>query len=389
MGSGSLRQWIYLIAFLIILFLSRSITEHGTYGFSPYFTKQEIRDPPTDWINLKTKKFVSEGERSTEILGVDYESDGKTLNATVWLYFPFNELPLTYKVVHYGMLIDSDFDKTTGYDGIDYQLELGWDNISKTWNKKLEQWSPNGDQRTLNIVNNYSNFFEKGKNFILLSLDLRSLLYPSKYKVTFYAETENKNEIMITDPTRWVAIPPLDLVLTTTPRNLTLTPGESKTVGVTVNTTQGYEPIVNLSAASQTHNNVYAEFKKGFNQLQVPSFGIATTAMTITALPNATIAPYTLTIFANSSFPPEQLIKAKLSSSNPVQSIFPSSAEQSENVISQPSTMALTVEEPKPVLETFVNSWITPVSGIWTFVAGVGTVLAPFIVYIYNRKRKK
>jgi hypothetical protein len=61
------------------------------------------------------------------------------------------------------MLIDSDFDKKTGFEGIDYKLEISWDNQTGQWTKKLVQWSVNGDQRILNITKNYSRFSENGK----------------------------------------------------------------------------------------------------------------------------------------------------------------------------------------------------------------------------------
>ena len=35
------------------------------------------------------------------------------------------------------MLIDSDFNKNTGYGGIDYLFQLGWNNNTKRWDKNL------------------------------------------------------------------------------------------------------------------------------------------------------------------------------------------------------------------------------------------------------------
>jgi hypothetical protein len=379
---------IYLALF--VLYKTDTKTNYEAYSFSPSFSKEEISDPQFDWINMKTKQFTSsQGERSTDILAVNYYSDRKTLNATLWLYFPFKDQPSQYNTVHYGMLIDSDFEKRTGYDGIDYQLEIAWDNNTKTWNKKLEEWSPNGDQRTLDITNNYTGFFEKEKHYVLLSLDLGSLLYPNKYKVTFYAETKDKNNTLITDVTRWVTVPPLELTISTSPTNLMLTPGEQKTIEVKVNSTKGYEPIVDLSALTQdkNNNNLQFAFKKGFNILQVPSYGLATTAMTVSAANNASIAPYTLTIFANSSFPPEQLIPIDKSSSNtpPSSALFPASAEKSQNIVSQ-STMAITVQEPISAIEKFSDLW-NKIAAPFTFIFGIAADrIAP---WIYTRLKTK
>jgi hypothetical protein len=36
-----------------------------------------------------------------------------------------------------------------------------------------------------------------------------------------------------------------------------------------------------------------------------------------------------------------------------------------------------------------VKTWITPVTGIWTFLAGVATVLTPFVIRLYNKKARK
>ena len=274
---------LVLIAIAISILYKEDVKiNYKAYAFSPSFDKREIHDSQLDWINMKTKQYTSQGEQSTDILAVDYYSNGRTLDATLWLYFPFNDAPTKYSSVNYGMLIDSDFDKTTGYDGIDYQLEIGWNNTTKMWNKKLEQWSPNGDQRTLSIIRNYSGFFEKEKNYVVLPFKYSgSLLYPNKYKVIFYAEIKDKNDTLITDVTRWASIPPLQLTISTSPTNLVLTPGEQKIIEVKVNSSKGYEPIVNLSATTLGNNNLHFNFNKGFNILHIPSYGLATTPMTI------------------------------------------------------------------------------------------------------------
>ena len=180
------------------------------------------------------KKIYLDGERSTDIWAVDYYSDRKTLNATMWLFYPFKDKPdLKYNHVNYGMLIDADFDNDTGYDGIDYKLEIGWDNHTKNWDKTLTAWSPTKEERTIYVIHNYTGFYEKpsnsktAKRYVLLSMDLNSILYPNKYKVTFYAETE-RNGISVTDFTRWVAIPPLQIALTTSPTSLVLRPNKIK-----------------------------------------------------------------------------------------------------------------------------------------------------------------
>ena len=38
-------------------------------------------------------------------------------------------------------MIDSDLNNETGPSGIDYQLEVRWNNTAKNWDKVLTEWS--------------------------------------------------------------------------------------------------------------------------------------------------------------------------------------------------------------------------------------------------------
>jgi hypothetical protein len=318
---------------------SKTNLMHYASALSPYFGKQEIRDPSLDWVNMKTKKPATSKEGLpyfTDILSADYYSDGKMLNSTLWTFLPFQGDPLEYKKVDYGMLIDSDFDRSTGFEGIDYKLEISWDNQTKEWTKKLVQWSVNGDQRILKMSKNYTRFSEDGKNYVLLSLDLESILYPAKYKVIFYSDVQkNDSSDVISDFTRWVAIPPPKLHISTDPTSVTLTPGQVKIIEVKV---------------------------------VVPSYGMVTTNMIISAVQNASSAPYTLTIFANSSFPPEQLINVKsfVNKTSPL----PPSAQESQNVFST-STVAASILPPIPPL-----TWQQQISETWS---GLGSAINGFV----------
>jgi hypothetical protein len=356
---------------LIILLCEIDLTYYAL-ALSPSFGKKEIVDPGFDWVNMRTGQHI-QSEKDvpyfTDISSVDYYSDGKTLNATLWTFFPFQNL-LKYNTVDYGMLIDSDFDNKTGFGGIDYKLEISWDNHTKTWTKKLVQWSVNGEQRNLTITKNFKGFGENGKNYVLLSLDLGSILYPDKYKVTFYADVQKDSDSdIISDFTRWIAVPPPNLHISTLPISLSLTQGDSETIEVKVNSPEGYTPTVNLSAQSQTGDGIKFFFKKGFNKLVVPSYGTATTDMVISAADNASISSHTLTIFANSSFPPENIVSANGFSNKELVSLspIPKSVEESQNIVSQ-SIMAINI---LPAL-----TWQQQISEAWN---GFGSAINGFI----------
>ena len=40
-------------------------------------------------------------------------------------------------------------------------------------------------------------------------------------------------------------------------------------------------------------------------------------------------------------------------------------------------------------LHNFVNSWVTPISGMWSFLAGVAVVISPLIIRRRQKKQKE
>ena len=356
------------------------------FAISPAFPSQEITDKQNDWINMTNKEPSSSGDRSTDILAADYFSDGKILNATLWLYFPFKDHPTHYSQITEGMLIDADCNRNTGYGGLDYLFEIGWRNNTKSWNQELWALSPTQEQKTLDIKDNYTGFFEKGKAYVVLPLNLSLIHYPTKYKVTFYAEAKKgNNDSFVTDFSRSVAIPPLELAITTSPASLTLRPGDNKTIELKVNSTKGFEPIVFLSTAKNQSADIKSNIK--FNKLRIPSYGMATTPVTIAASENAASRPYTLVIFANSTFPQEDLIKEFTPAKTTTNSLIPKSQDKSQNVISQ-STMGLTVEDPLTFEEKISEFW-SKLGNPITFLYGVIAGISPGIYGKLKEKRDK
>jgi hypothetical protein len=358
------------LLFVVITVLYYS-SIHDVFAQSLSFPRQQILDDPNDWIDLKTSNITKRGYSSTDILAVHYWGNGKYLNATLWLLLPFNEQP-SIGNVNYGMLIDADFNDKTGFDGIDYKIEISWNNEIKRWSKILEEWSPYGKTRVLdNKTISYTDFSKKGAHYVLLSADLDAILSPKKYKVLFYGEVkkEEEKDSSITDFTKWVAIPPLELDISTSPSFVELRKGEEKTIEVKVNSTQGYEPTVNIYTKSQS-NDIKFNFKEN-DTLRIPTYGVATTPLTITSSEDATIGPFTLFIFANSTFPPEELIQLK--SSNISDSSFLPPSVKPENIITQ-SSLLVTLQDPLTIADQISNFWNKvgdPLSFIYGIVAGI------------------
>jgi hypothetical protein len=379
---------------------------------SPSFPNQEIIDPPTDWIYLANRTVTKQGAPSTDIASVDYFSDGQNLNATLWLYFPFKvNQSNPNKEVRYGMLIDADFDLTTGttgFGGIDYKVQIRWDNQSKKWSTVLEKWSHLGKTRVLsNKTIPYISFSNEGAHYVTLSADLDSMLSPKKYRVIFYGEAI-REESYITDFTRWIAVPPVELEVSTSP--VELRKGEQKTIEIIVNTTQGYEPkvILNTNSTSDYLTLGFAQndslsvsdlilrnglitkedLDKVFSTssvsnvttLRMPSYGIATTRLTIDSSEDASIGQYTLFIFANSFFPPEEFIRPKpFTENHTADSLPPLSSENiftqsaSENKFTK-SALLVTLQEPLTLIDNISDFWNklgAPISFIYGIIAGV------------------
>jgi hypothetical protein len=357
---------------------------------SPSFPNQEITDNVRDWIVTKNATQTRHGDRSTDIEAVDYHSDGNRLNAILWLYFPFQVEPNPLnEEVDYGMYIDADFDETTGWGGIEYKVETSWDNQTKKWSQVVEKWSRNGDELVLqNITIPHTQFSKKDAHYVRLSVDLDTLLSPERYKVIFYGDVR-RNGVLIADLTRTAAVPPLELSLSTSPNFVEMRKGEPKTIEVKVNTTHGYEPTVDLVANTQSkylnlHFTGNDTIIRSDYRLRIPSYGVATIPLIITSNENASVGPYSIFLFAKSSFPPEEFLKPRLVKKN-ITSFLPASVIASENIFTQ-SSLLVTLNEPLTWADNLGDLW-SKVGGPFSFFAGLVTGhIGP---WIFNKIRNR
>jgi len=99
--------------------------------FTP-FPRQEIATGVHDGIQVNStngKQTIADYkdflDNSSDIQRITYSSNGKILNATLWLNGPIHATPSNYgaNTVVYGVLIDIDNNPTTGKFGVDYQKE--------------------------------------------------------------------------------------------------------------------------------------------------------------------------------------------------------------------------------------------------------------------------
>jgi hypothetical protein len=350
-----------------VIFFLIFITTEISYADSPSFLEQEIGDNPSDWIDMINNQTQNKSrEKYTDITSVDYYSDGKILNATLWLVFPFKEKP-PMKEVDYGMFIDADFNSKTGYGGMDYKVELQWNNNS--WNKVIETWSRNGKERTIAIDPNMTNFFEKEKNYVTISVDLEKILYPKKYKVLFYADYRRDDGILMTDFTRWIAIPPLEIDISTIPNSIELYNGISDNIQVVINSSEGYAPEINLTLENKPQETF---FDYDSSPIILPSYGMATIPIKITPTKDAMIGPQTFYVTVKSNFPPDEIIK--------IEGIHP---VEPENIIKR-SAVLLNMKPEPDFFDKIQMSW-GKIGDFAQFIYGIIAGLSPFI---YQQIRK-
>jgi hypothetical protein len=135
---------------LLFLFLNPLYKE--TFALSPSFELQEIINENQQWIQTygNSDKYLK--SNYTDILAVNYISDGKTLNTTFWLASGFgNSSVSTYtydqplRKISYGMFIDADSNTKTGYNGVDYDFYI--ESAGGKLSTYLYQYSSTGGSR--------------------------------------------------------------------------------------------------------------------------------------------------------------------------------------------------------------------------------------------------
>ena len=135
---------IFIITIILLLFLS---SFNKTFAApSPSFGFQEITDKRSTWVQTYGNDSTHLRSGYTNILAVDYLSDGKILNATYWLASNSENASThnqPYRNISYGMLIDADSNTKTGYNGADYDYYI--EAVNGKWSEYLYQYSSTGN----------------------------------------------------------------------------------------------------------------------------------------------------------------------------------------------------------------------------------------------------
>jgi hypothetical protein len=298
--SISVSLSLLLILFLLVLIYTLS-PQRATFATSPSVPYSEINDDLNELFSqlpLPTWKYLADiGDIGySDIQSVTYSSDGKFLNATIWLKkdIPHN---IVSDTLGYAIFIDADNNIETGYDGIDYAVLLAWDNDTKEWSRFSYQLPFEGVKKALNDKCAKTFPTNSFPRFIDLCADLRVFGSPSQYMVLFSTNNVFSPTVKLEDYSKWVRIPPPQYTISSSPNAIILRPGEQKTIDVRINSTEAIESSVTLYAQNQS--TIQTTFDS--SNVHVPSFGM-TTPLTINVSQNALTGAYPIYILAESSF---------------------------------------------------------------------------------------
>ncbi len=272
----------------------------------------------------------------------------------------------------------------------DYRVILSRNLINNTggweWTSRVVEVSAYDKERVLEEGNNYRVLPQQDKPYILFSFDLGKINFPQQYNAVFYITDSFVKEhrfCRLVDITNWVSIPPPEFVMSTTPNSIVLRPGGEKDSELTIkgNTNLPSEAFLTDSNKNNNSENRDVSLSLSPNKVYIPPSSVGTSTLHVNVSANAKPTSYTFPIVANISLPN--------TITNRGGEIFSNSKSES---LSQRSNLTLTVLPPYTageLLSSFVNTWITPITGLWTFLAGVGAVIAPLAISIYRKRTKK
>jgi hypothetical protein len=189
------------------------------------------------------------------------------------------------------------------------------------------------------------------------------------------------------DSPKWIYIPPPEFLVLTFPRSVDLRAGEQKNVEVKLNSTNGFNPFFHLFTTPSADASQQAEEEQSkdvtltfeFDESRIPSYGMATTALTVTASGDATISPRTSFIFANFTFPSEEFFIKPIGSSE-------GTKIESESII-VPYSLAINVNQALTPIDQVSEFW-AKLGDFINFVYLVGGAAATWLITTYIRKKK-
>ena len=349
-----------------------------------------------------TNKLDFNGSNYTDIKAVSYLSDGKFLNSTFRLFSPlYNDTHpsgVFIDEITYGMLIDADSNMATGLGGVEYKLEISNVGLSfpkNSWMQRLYELSSTGDPMILK-AENYTGFLDRNypTKILPISLDLRLINFPEKYRVSFFAQeaieyggsrhmSENYR-VWHLDSTGWIDVPPPVFSAVTLPSPLVLRQGEQKIVPIQMKSTASSSiKILNLTIEKASVGPY--DLKVAVNQVNPPSFAIKVPTQTPVGI-------YDIPIVGAMSLESE-LPFSNINSSIILPGLFGEAVRSYPTIptngsISGLVNLTLTVLEPKTTQEQFKDFWDTYGQPISIIAGGFAGGVASLVFDRFKKTKK-
>ena len=235
---------IFMLLLLLVVLISYSLF-HKAFAASPVFDQvlisdKEISNHRNDWVHTYGNDSTHLRSDYTNLLAVDYLSDGETLDTTFWLASNLENASIysqPLKKIRYGMLIAIvSLPQNSGYNGVNYNYYI--EAVDGKWSEYLYQLSSTGTYALIESKINYTESFGGptiGPGYVKLRLDLNSINYPRAYGLSFYtAESYKSNEVR--DFTSWIAIPPAAIDILTHPEDIVIRQGEKQLIPAEIET---------------------------------------------------------------------------------------------------------------------------------------------------------
>ena len=365
------------ISAIIEIVIPYSSLFQNAQAASPSFSRREAAGNSHNLFDIWNNQTVNDPSY-IDIKSVNYFSDGRHLNATIWLDSFEPIPPAEHDNVNYGMYFDADFNSSTGVKGIDYKAEISWDKKNQTWTRVFEEWGTNTTSPKTLSKELAKNFFENGSSYVTLSADLDLMISPDRYRVAFYAETLDGGFTSIVDGTDWVSIPPSEYTLSISPSPLRLRQNDPSTVEVMINSSTNNGLSIKLWPKELAEdNNVDKDFSlPGPKELHVsPPNNFASAHLQIGALPSAKEATHTIELVADIT-----------AAADPINAIeyLPGTDEN----IREESLFQVQVERWGPFEEfnALTKDVFTPIAA---FIAAISGIITGILGWIYGIRQKR
>ncbi len=375
---------------------------HLSNATSPSFELQEITNENHHWVQTYGNSDKGLKSNYTDILAVDYFSDGKTLNSTIWIDSELPHNTSLYSLKHpnsraisYGILIDADSNVKTGYGGADYDLYVELANGKVTG--YLYHMSSTGGFRLVGPpvkLSHNATESSVGPGFVTLNLSLDSINFPSKYNILFYtSESLNSNEVR--QFTNWVHIPPPMIQLSTTPSNIVIRQGEELLIPSRIKSTSGFSnDVINMTLDNITgneRNKIYSrthDFNSSNLLLTIPK--IQPPLFKIYASPHTPLGIYTIPLIATIREPSSATITKPNFINTRGGTVDPefelSKKYPTVGYLTNPVNLTVTVISPMSVSDQFREFWGTYGQFIGIF---AGAFIGSLAKLIFDRVKKK